>query len=589
MSILDYSLFLIYIVIIVFFALWFSRTKKGEEKSSSDYFLASKSLSWWVIGGSLIASNISAEQFIGMSGSGYAIGLAIAAYEWLAAIALIIVGKYFLPIFLNKQIYTMPQFLTMRFNKRVSTSLAVFFLFLYVFVNLTSVSYLGALAITKIFGFPVENIIYIILLLFVLSSLFSLWGGLKAVAYTDIIQVIFLISGGLITTYVGLTVVADKFGGSNFFDGLRILYERAPEKFELILSPDNPQYKNLPGIAVLVGFMLLTNIGYWGLNQFIIQRGLAAKSLNEARKGVIFAGYLKLLIPFIVVIPGIIVFVAGANISKPDEAYPWLLQTYVPAGIKGISLAALVAAIVSALASMINSTSTIFTLDIYKNYFNKNASERALVTTGRVSGTVAVIIALFVAPLLKNLDQAFQYIQEFTGFVYPAIIVIFFSGLFWKQATAKAALWVAIVCLPLSVAIKFLVPDLPFMDRIGFVFIVLVAIVLVMSLADNKNKVKAVLPEKMSRRNLTRTGIGMIVFGVILAAASLFLFHLNAVYVSAALFIFLGFMISGNANAKLVDPRNIDLEKSWFKTSWEFNVLSIGICLILFLLYYFLY
>ena len=586
---LDYIIFATYVLIIVFFGLWFSRTKKGEEKSSNDYFLASRSLTWWVIGGSLIASNISAEQFIGMSGSGYAIGLAIAAYEWIAAVALIIVGKYFLPIFLNKKIYTMPQFLTMRFDKRVSTSLAVFFLLLYVFVNLTSVSYLGALAILKINGFSQDYLVYIIILLFCLASLLSLWGGLKSVAYTDIIQVIFLIGGGLVTSYAGLTAVAAKFGGSGFIDGLKILYDKAPLKFDLILSPDNPQYHNLPGIAVLLGFMLLTNIGYWGLNQFIIQRGLAAKSINEARRGVIFAGYLKLLIPLIVVIPGIIVFVSGADIAKPDEAYPWLLRNYVPMGIRGLTLAALIAAIVSTLASLINSTSTIFTLDIFRNYFNNNASEHVLVRTGRISGLAAVLIATMTAPMLTSLDQAFQYIQEFTGFIYPAIIVIYFIGLFWKQATSIAALWVAIICLPLSVALKFIYPDLPFMDRMGFVFIMLSVIAVVVSLADNKNKITSALPDTINIRKLNWIGFSMIGIGVIMVAASLFIYRLNAIYVTASLLILLGFMIVGNANVGLVDPKNIDVKSEWFKTSWEFNILSLGICSILFVLYYFLH
>jgi solute:Na+ symporter, SSS family len=589
LSTIDFVLFTSYILLLICFALWISRTKKGEQKNSNDYFLAGGNLRWWIIGGSLIASNISAEQFIGMSGSGYAIGLGIAAYEWIAAIALILVGKFFLPIFLKKGIYTMPQFLTERFDNRVSTSLAVFFLLIYIFVNLTSVSYLGALAIQTIFGIDKSLFIFIIILLFILASLFSVWGGLKAVVFTDIIQVVVLILGGLITTYVGLTTIAAKFGGTGFLDGLHTLYIQAPQKFDLILSPDNPQYKNLPGIAVLVGFMLLTNIGYWGLNQYIIQRGLAAKSIDEAQKGVLFAGYLKLLVPLIVVIPGIIAFVAGANISKPDEAYPWLLRNYIPQGIKGIALAALVSAIVSALASMINSTSTIFTLDIYKKFIRKSSTDKELVRVGRISGLIAIIIAVSVAPFLRNLDQAFQYIQEFTGFVYPGIIVIYFMGLFWKQATANAALWVAITCLPLSAFFKFMQPEMPFMDRMGFVFIILAFIGVIISLLERKGKIININFDKASSKRLAFQGYSLIFIGILLTVLNLVVFNLNALYVTSTLSVFLGIFLAGDAQGYLHDPKGIKIEGDWFKTTLVFKIASAGIVLILFLLYFFLY
>lgn len=588
-STIDYILFALYIFFLICFALWISRSGKGKQKTTSDYFLASRNLSWWIIGGSLIASNISAEQFIGMSGSGYAIGLGIAAYEWIAAIALILVGKFFLPIFIKKEIYTMPQFLTIRFDNRVSTSLAIFFLLLYVFVNLTSVSYLGALAIQTVFGLDRTFLTYIIILLFILALIFSIRGGLKSVVYTDIIQVIVLILGGLLTTYFGLTALAAKFGGTGFYDGLQTLFAQAPQKFDLILSPENPQYKNLPGIAVLAGFMLLTNIGYWGLNQYIIQRGLAAKSIREAQKGVLFAGYLKLLLPLIVVIPGIIAFVANADIGKPDEAYPWLLANYIPSGIKGIAIAALVSAIVSSLSSMINATTTIFSLDIYKKYFKKDSNDKDLVRAGRICGLIASIIAISVTPLLRTLDQAFQYIQEFTGFIYPGIIVIYFMGLFWKQATANAALWVAIICLPLSAVFKFLQPQMPFMDRMGFVFIILAITGVLISVLEQKGKIiNQNYDSKFSKRS-AHQGYFLISAGVVISLLNFLLLKVNAIYVTSSLMIFIGIFLLGNALGHLHDKKGIEIKSGWFKTTSGFKIASAGIILFLFLIYYFLY
>ncbi|MCK5838415.1 MAG: sodium/solute symporter, partial [Bacteroidales bacterium] len=330
-STLDYIVFISYGLIIVSLGLWVSRTKKGKQKTAKDYFLASKSLPWWAIGASLIAANISAEQMIGMSGSGFAIGLAIASYEWMAAITLIIVGKFFLPIFLEKKIYTMPQFLAVRFDNRVRTSMALFWLMVYVFINLASILYLGALSLEMIMGIP---LIYGIIGLALFAAIYSIYGGLTAVAWTDVVQVIFLIGGGLLTTFLALDAVS---GGEGVFEGMSLLIERAPEKFDMILSKDNPYYNDLPGIGVLVGGMWIANLSYWGFNQYIIQKGLAAKSVKEAQRGVIFAGYLKILIPLIVVIPGIVAFVLKADLVDPqtgnvvnDNAYPWLLHSFVP-------------------------------------------------------------------------------------------------------------------------------------------------------------------------------------------------------------------------------------------------------------------
>jgi len=449
-ELLDYIIFIGYALLILSVGLWVSRDKKGHEKNAEDYFLAGKSLPWWAIGTSLIAANISAEQFIGMSGSGFALGLAIASYEWMAAITLIIVGKYFLPIFIEKGLYTIPEFVEKRYSKNLKTILAVFWIALYVFVNLASVLYLGSLALETIMGIPM---IYGVMGLALFAAAYSLYGGLSAVAWTDVIQVVFLVLGGLFTTYLALDTVSD---GQGVIAGLTTVYEAAPDRFSMILDKSNPEYKNLPGIGVLVGGLWVANLYYWGFNQYIIQRTLAAKSLKESQKGILLAAFLKLIIPLIVVIPGIAAYVmvndpeimarlgeAGLknlpSADQADKAYPWLLQ-FLPTGLKGVAFAALTAAIVSSLASMLNSTSTIFTMDIYKEYINKNASDKATVNTGRISAAVALIIACIMAPLLGGIDQAFQFIQEYTGIVSPGILAVFILGLFWKRPPTKQPL-----------------------------------------------------------------------------------------------------------------------------------------------------
>jgi SSS family solute:Na+ symporter len=486
-SALDTVVFFGYIVLIVALGLWVSREKKGHVKDSKDYFLASKALPWWAVGASLIASNISAEQVIGMSGSGFAIGLAIASYELMAALTLVIVAKFFLPIFLEKQIYTMPQFLEIRYDRRVRTALAVFWLLVYVFVNLTSVLYLGALAMETILGIP---LLWGIIGLAVFSGLYTIYGGLKAVAWTDVVQVVVLMAGGLVTTVLAVSALGD--GG--FWGGLGILLEKAPEKFDMILSSDHPNYADLPGISVLIGGMWIANLFYWGCNQYITQRALAAKNLKEAQRGLVFAGYLKLLIPIIVVVPGIAAFVHQADIAKADQAYPWLLNQYVPVGLKGLAFAALIAAIVSSLSSMVNSTATIFSMDLFKQIIKKDASEKQLVLSGRIASFVALVIAVAVAPTLTTLDQAFQFIQEFTGFVSPGILVIFLFGLFWKKATTQSALWAAILTIPLSILFKYLpalwpvFPNLPFLDRMGLIFVILSGLVIAITLFQGKGK-----------------------------------------------------------------------------------------------------
>ncbi len=502
---LDYFIFIAYALLILGVGLWVSRDKKGHQKNAEDYFLAGKSLPWWAIGASLIAANISAEQFIGMSGSGFASGLAIASYEWMAAITLIIVGKYFLPIFIEKGIYTIPEFVEQRYSTNLKTILAVFWIALYVFVNLATVLYLGSLALETIMGIPM---IYGVIGLALFAAAYSLYGGLSAVAWTDVIQVVFLVFGGLATTYIALNTVSD---GEGVVKGLKIVYDAVPERFGMILDRSNPEYNNLPGLGVLVGGMWVANLYYWGFNQYIIQRTLAAKSLKEAQKGIILAALLKLVIPLIVVIPGIAAYVmvhdpeimtrlgeAGLknlpSVEQADKAYPWLLQ-FLPVGLKGVAFAALAAAIVSSLASMLNSTSTIFTMDIYKQYINKNASDRTTANVGRISAAIALIIASIMAPLLGGIDQAFQFIQEYTGVVSPGILAVFLLGLFWKKTTNKGAIAGALVSIPIAMYFKvapkgwstssFFV-DLPFMDQMGYTCILTMLVIIMVSLYENK-------------------------------------------------------------------------------------------------------
>lgn len=523
-SALDFVIFISYAILVTSLALIVSRTKKGTVKSSQEYFLANKSLPWWAVGASLIAANISAEQFIGVSGSGYAIGLAMASYEWTAAIALIVVGKFFLPIFLKQNIYTMPQFLEKRFDNRVRTVLAVFWILLFIFVNLTSVAYLGALFLQTLFGI---KLIHGILLLAAFSALYSIYGGLQAVAWTDVIQVVFLIGGGILTTLLALNYYSD---GAGLINGFSMLIEQVPEKFHMILEkgslmiPDGKgglkdAWMDLPGLSVLIGGLWIGHFAYWGCSQYITQKALAAKSLPEAQKGLIFAGFLKVLMPLIVVLPGIIAFALGADLAKSDEAYPWLLQHFVPAGFRGAAAAALVAAIVSSLSSMINSTATIFTMDIYKPFIRPNVSDRNLVLTGRISGLVALILAVLTAkPLLGDLDQAFQYIQEYTGFTTPAIFSIFIFGLFWKRTTPNAVLWAAIVSIPLSMLFKVLIPGLPFMNRWVVVFALLALMIIVISLLESdKHDPKAFKIDRELFHTGTAFNIGALAIFTILA------------------------------------------------------------------------
>lgn len=492
----DYLVFFIYFIIVSGYGYYIFQKKKSRSANAKDFFLAEGSLTWWAIGASLIASNISAEHFIGMSGSGFALGLAISTYEWMAAASLIIVAVFILPIYLRNKIFTMPQFLARRYNQQVSTLMAIFWLLVYVFVNLTSIIYLGALAITSIsdlsFGWSVFG-------LSVFSVIVTL-GGMKVIGYTDVIQVMVLLIGGLITTYLALTLLSEHFGyGKDVLKGLSILRKEAPDHFHMIFHKGDPYYQDLPGLSVIIGGMWINNLAYWGCNQYIIQRALGA-NLKTARSGLLFAAFLKLLVPIIVVLPGIAMYVLHKNgvfheemlqngIIKPDHAYPTLMNL-LPPGLKGVAFAALTAAVVASLAGKANSISTIFSLDIYQKYFNKEATEKQLVGIGKWVVIVAMTIAALIAPALKSLDQAYQFIQEYVGFISPGVLAIFLLGFFWKRTTAAAAMAGSLLTIPLSTVLKFLpvwthgaFPDYPFLDRMSITFVMIVGIMIIMSLS----------------------------------------------------------------------------------------------------------
>ena len=553
---LDFVVFALYAILILSIGLYVSRQKEGKNKSAEDYFLAGKSLPWWAIGASLIAANISAEQFIGMSGSGFALGLAIASYEWMAAITLLVVGKYFLPIFIEKGLYTIPEFIEKRFSSNLKTILAVFWIALFVFVNLTTVLFLGGKALDTILGSGDGSILFnSIVGLALFAAAYSLWGGLAAVAWTDVVQVILLIIGGLLMTYFALSNVTDS---GNFIDGLVHVYNTAPERFSMILSKGEiitpngrDAWWDLPGLAVLIGGMWVANLYYWGFNQYIIQRTLAAKSLREGQKGIAFAAFLKLIIPVIVVLPGIIAYVmnvdpatgslnmdllgsegflgTSGNVAN-DNAAPWLIKNYIPVGLKGLILAALAAAIVSSLASMVNSTSTIFTMDIYKSLINKKADDVKMVQVGRLTGLIALIIATLIAPKLGSLGQVFQFIQEYTGVVSPGILAVFLMGLFYKKATNNASIWGVISSIP--IAMYFQVAPNGWSDSIFFVN----------------------LPF-MHQMMLTCLGTLLVIY------------------------------VISNLENKGDDPKGITLSKKLFETDKTFNVAAFSVMLITALLY----
>ncbi len=643
----DYMVFVVYIIILVSMGIFLSRGKKGEEKSSTDYFLAGNTLTWWAVGASLIAANISAEQFIGMSGSAFKSGIAMAAYELMAAATLIVVAKFLLPVMIEKKIFTIPQFLRERYNWGVGLAFSIFWLFLYVFINLTSVAWLGALAIKQILGLPAVagvflgmnvdmTLLWIIFGLFVIAGLYSIYGGLASVAWTDVMQVTFLVGGGLITAYAALDVIAPYVNADNALTALgKIMTELGnidgDHHFNLIVTrneelyPDidgilnttgqaildstgtpvgSDPYFDIPGIVVIVGALWLTNLGYWGFNQYIIQKGLAAKSLAEAKKGMIFAAFLKILIPFIVCIPGVCAFyimtqkpelydTLAGEITRSDDAYPFLIRNFTPVVVKGLSFAALSAAVISSLASMFNSTSTIFTMDIYKQFFNKNASEKKLVNVGRMTSVCALILALIaVYPIMGGADQAFQVIQEYSGFVYPGVVVIFGLGLLWKRASGVAAVATAIGTFAFSILFKFMMPDTPFLLRMGYVFVCLCIMFFGLSFMS-KNTIKAKEQElwaikaqlKWSDRLFYLTVIALVAGIWAMTDTDLRAYGFEAIFFLASMFFALSIYLRSNAKDKIQDPKAVDIDLKLFRTDSSFKIGAYGVIIILTILY----
>ena len=643
---IDYVVFAAYIVLLVGLGLFLSRDKKGEEKSSTDYFLAGNTLTWWAVGASLIAANISAEQFIGMSGSAFASGIAQAAYEIMAAATLLVVGKFLLPLMIEKKIFTIPQFLRERYNWGVGLAFSLLWLFLYVFVNLTSVAWLGALAIQQILGLPTDMTVHfagmeidqvrmvIILVLFLIAGVYSIYGGLASVAWTDVMQVTFLVGGGLITAYAALSVIGAEVWGCGAFEALGNIFDwcvnqPGDKHFNLVVTrqvdlypvvngvtdasgaviqKEDPFFTN-PGIVLIFGALWLTNLGYWGFNQYIIQKGLAAKSLAEAKKGMIFAAFLKILIPFIVCIPGVCAFyimngdgealenlrqTLAGGIERSDDAYPFLIRNFTPTFIKGLSFAALAAAVISSLASMFNSTSTLFTMDIYKQFINKNASESKLVNVGRMTSVSALIIALLaVYPLMGGIDQAFQFIQEYSAFVYPGVVVIFGLGLLWKRASGTAAVVCAIGTFAFSILFKFTLPDTPFLVRSGYVFICLVILFVGISLKSEKSVAADELDENTVKTQLFWSKILFAVAAVSIAlfAASFFSETLAVHGVAGAMIFFaaitatIGFYLRSNALDAVQDPKLVAIDLKIFETDRAFNIGAFCVIAIITFLY----
>ncbi len=628
---IDYVILFTYLIMLVSLGVFLSFNR--ETKNTNDYFLAGNTLTWWAVGASLIAANISAEQLIGMAGTAYADGIAIAAYEIMAAIALLLIGKFLLPIMMEQRIFTMPQFLRKRYNSGVGLAFSILWLFLYIFINLTTVAWLGALAIEQIMGlqgliiemgfFHISARIIIIIALFAIAGLYSIHGGMTSVAWTDVMQVVFIIGGGLATAYYALGAVAGDNGSIS--EGFQKLCNFAIDReyakdahFHLIIqqSHNASAYDNVPGIAAIVGGLWLTNLCYWGFNQYITQKGLAAYSIHEAQKGFLFAGMLKILMPFIVLIPGICAFYitqyGDTNlqdaIKMSDEAYPWFIKNFMPTGIKGLAFVALAAAVISSLASMLNSTSTIFTIDIYRKYINPEASDKKLVVIGRTSAILALIIALVsAAPLLGELDQAFQYIQEYSAFLYPGIAIVFGLGLLWKRASGTAAIWITILTIPLGILFKFIFPDVPFQFRAGYVFMILLILFVTISLNSKKvipsQSILKAAHDLMKRWGYIMGGVAIasVVAATIVSCSMLLLpsdatpennilAYLNDIGFQA--FYFFGFLAGAcallclsNARSPYQDPKALPINIALFSTTRGYTYGALSVCIVSLIIY----
>ena len=554
----DYIVFILYFILISSYGIWIYRKKNTNTTNTKDFFLAEGQLTWWAIGASLIASNISAEQFIGMSGNGFRLGLAISVYEWLAAVSLVVVAIFFMPVYLKNKIYTMPQFLKTRYNETVAMIMAIFWLFLYIFVNLTSILYLGAIAINNLSGGTHFHLIMIGLAVF---ALFITLGGMKVIGYTDVFQVLVLTVGGLITSYIALTVVSEQFGmGKNMVAGFQHLMQAAPDHFKMIFDKPGPgatqkeieDYSSLPGMAMMVAGIWVAHLNYWGCNQYITQRALGA-DLKTARTGILFAAFLKLMMPILVVVPGIAAYVLYQNgglqtqmmtngVLNQDNAYSAVVG-FLPVGLKGLSMAALTAAIVASLAGKANSISTIYSLDIYKKYINKDASDKKIVTTGRV----IIVLSLLIAIIINWKDTlgiggkgGFEFIQKYTGYISPAIFPVFLLGFFWKKATSKAAITGIFLGVVLSIVFDKFLPgwmgndtllytayptasgsfEIPYLIQMGWVFCFTTLAIIVVSLLDVKGqKHENDITEDQGQFKLSNAhlAMAMLVLGVVIA------------------------------------------------------------------------
>ncbi len=554
----DYIVFVLYFILISSYGIWIYRKKNANTTNTKDFFLAEGQLTWWAIGASLIASNISAEQFIGMSGNGFRLGLAISVYEWLAAVSLVVVAIFFMPVYLKNKIYTMPQFLKTRYNETVAMIMAIFWLFLYIFVNLTSILYLGAIAINNLSGGTHFHLIMIGLAVF---ALFITLGGMKVIGYTDVFQVLVLTVGGLITSYIALTVVSEQFGmGKNMVAGFQHLMQAAPDHFKMIFDKPGPgatqkeieDYSSLPGMAMMVAGIWVAHLNYWGCNQYITQRALGA-DLKTARTGILFAAFLKLMMPILVVVPGIAAYVLYQNgglqtqmmtngVLNQDNAYSAVVG-FLPVGLKGLSMAALTAAIVASLAGKANSISTIYSLDIYKKYINKDASDKKIVTTGRV----IIILSLLIAIIINWKDTlgiggkgGFEFIQKYTGYISPAIFPVFLLGFFWKKATSRAAISGIFLGVVLSIVFDKFLPgwmgndtllytayptasgsfEIPYLIQMGWVFCFTTLAIIIVSLLDVKGqKHENDITEDQGQFKLSNAhlAMAMLVLGVVIA------------------------------------------------------------------------
>lgn len=542
---LDYLVFLFYFVIVAGYGFWIYNKKRSTETSTKDFFLAEGSLTWWAIGASLIASNISAEQMIGMSGNGFSMGLGISTYEWMAAATLIIVAVFFMPIYLKNNISTMPQFLNQRYNKTVSLIMAIFWLLLYIMVNLTSILYLGALAVSGISGLD----FYTCMIFLAIFAIIITIGGMKVIGFTDVIQVFFLVIGGLAATYLAVTLVSDKYGLEGLANGFKLMTQNHDDHFHMIYPKGNPHYMSLPGLTVLFGGMWIVNLNYWGCNQYITQRALGA-DLNTARNGLLFAAFLKLLMPVIVTLPGIAAYalyqkgmfqqeMLGVDGTfNQDRAYPVLLNL-LPMGLKGLSFAALTAAVVASLAGKANSISTIFTLDVFRPYFAKEMSEKQLVVVGRIVIVVAMILAILISPFMGiEKKGGFQFIQEMTGLLSPGIFATFIMGFFWKKTNSAGAFFAIVGGLIIAVLMNFdgdaktlevlgfnnLFPfddwsAIPFLDRMGWVFVICVVVMFILSLVLPNEKKGLEIDASMFK---TTTGFAIGATIVIITIISLY-------------------------------------------------------------------